>query len=49
MPKRTKPMAQLKIAFPDPVIAQIKKLAKERDESEALIVRELVKKSLEAA
>ena len=49
MPKRTKPMTQLNVAFPDPVIAQIKKLARERDESESLIVRELVKKSLDVA
>jgi hypothetical protein len=49
MPKRTKPMTQLNVAFPDPVIAQIKKIARERDESESLIVRELVKKSLEVA
>ena len=49
MPKRTKPMTQLKIGFPDPMRDKIRKLARERDESESVVVRELVRKSLEVA
>jgi hypothetical protein len=49
MAKRTKPMTQLKIGFPDPMREKIKKLARERDESEAVIIRELVRDSLSKA
>jgi hypothetical protein len=49
MPKRTKPMTQLKIGFPDPMREKIKQLAESRGWSESLVIRELVKKSLEAA
>lgn len=43
MAKRAKPMTQIKIGFPDPMREKIKKLARERDESEAVIVRELIR------
>lgn len=49
MPKRTKPMTQINVAFPDPLREKIRELARQRDEGESVVVRELVRKSLEAA
>lgn len=49
MVKRAKPMIQVKVGFPDSVREKIRNLALERDESEAMIVREMVKKCLAEA
>lgn len=46
MPKRSKPMTQVRVGFPDPMREKIRRLALERDESEAVIIRELVRESL---
>lgn len=46
MPKRAKAMIQVKVGFPDSVREKIRELAQERDESEAMVIRELVKNSL---
>lgn len=46
MVKRAAPMSQIKVGFPDSVRQKIKSLAAERDESEAMIVREMVRKYL---
>ena len=49
MPKRKQPMTQINVAFPDPLREKIRELARQRDEGESVIVRELVRKSLEVA
>lgn len=49
MPKRKQPMTQINVAFPDPLREKIRELARQRDEGESVVVRELVRKSLEVA
>jgi len=39
-------MTQVRVGFPDPMREKIRRLALERDESEAVIIRELVRESL---